>query len=171
MSIDQGDPVPAKGGAAKDYIAGYPLTGPESFGRTAPEIFKGLVNHLFTTGQSSSPQMAAVQANLLLASRAPEYLVENIPDKLTFGSHSWVSFVTAVGRLEAKAPGSTVTMSYSEIMLQAAIAPISAKERHIEYVSQHDALKHWGLPTACRTLRPMPRWTRCASPSTRRLAS
>ncbi|MFA7943822.1 hypothetical protein ACEK06_15310 [Pseudomonas brenneri] len=145
LSIDQGDPVPAKGGAAKDYIAGYPLTGPESFGRTAPEIFKGMVNHLFTTGQSSSPQMAAVQANLLLASRAPEYLVENIPDKLTFGSHSWVSFVTAVGRLEAKAPGSTVTMSYSEIMLQAAIAPISAKERHIEYVAQRDALKHWGV--------------------------
>ncbi len=150
LSVDQNDPVDTKGGSTKDYVVGYPLTGIQGCGKTSPAIFKGLVEHLVITGKSSSPEMAATQAHLLLSSRAPEYLVADIPDKVTFGSHTWVSFVTAVGRLEAKAPGSTAMMTYGEVMLRAAIAPVSAAERHIEYVAQKDALKYWaaanGLP-------------------------
>lgn len=144
LSVNQNDPVSAKGGSSKDYVGGYPLTGIETCGKTSSAVVKGLVDHLVITGQSSSPELATIQARLLLSTRAPEYLVADIPDKVAFGSHSWVSFVTAVGRLEAKAPGSTATMTYGEVMLRAAIAPISAAERHIEYAAQQDALKHWG---------------------------
>ncbi|MFC6296736.1 hypothetical protein GNF76_07550 [Pseudomonas sp. CCM 7893] len=144
LSVDQSDQVNTVGASSKFSVAGFPLTAPSNDGKTASAIFKGLVDGLVSTGKSSSPEKAALQVNLLLSTRAPEFLVEGIPDKVTPGSHSWVSFVTAVGRLEAKAPGSTATMTYADVMLQAAIAPISAKERHIEYAAQQDALKDWG---------------------------
>ncbi|WP_421560375.1 hypothetical protein [Pseudomonas sivasensis] len=131
-------------GASRGYVAGISTLGPNVYGKPVAGIVKDLSDYLVSSGQASSPEKAALQAHLLLASRTPELLVKDIPESLTFGSHSWVSFVTAVGRLEAKAAGSTAAMTYGEVMLQAAIAPISEEERRTEFLVQQEALKDWG---------------------------
>ncbi|MGH2423423.1 hypothetical protein ACRCF9_23255 [Pseudomonas canadensis] len=117
----------------------------DAFGRSAQQIFTRVADDLLSSGAATSPENARVHAHLLLSSKAPEYLVKDIPEKVTLGSHSWVSFTTAVARLEAKSPGSTASMSYGDVMLAAEIAPISAQEQIIEYEAQERALKYWGL--------------------------
>lgn len=117
----------------------------DAFGRTAQEIVARVADDIVSSGAATSPENARVHAYLLLSSQAPEYLVKDIPEKVTVGSHSWVSFTTAVARLEAKAPGSTASMSYGDVILAAEIAPISAQEQIIEYEAQERALKFWGL--------------------------
>lgn len=117
----------------------------DAFGRSAQQIVTRVADDLLSRGAATSPENARVHAHLLLSSQAPEYLVKDIPEKVTVGSHSWVSFTTAVARLEAKAPGSTASMSYGDVMLAAEIAPISAQEHTVEYDAQERALKFWGL--------------------------
>lgn len=143
-------------------IEGYRLVSENNTGKPASAIIKELAAHLLAQGSASSPESAAVKAHLLLASRAPEFLVKGIPNQVTPGTHSWVSLVTATARLEAKAPGSTATMSYAQIMLDAATAPITDEERRIEYTAQSEAIKDWGAangmgypatPTAINTVR------------------
>lgn len=124
-------------------IEGYRLVSAENAGKTASAIVTALADHLVASGKASSPELAKVQAHILLASRAPEFLVKGIPDQVTPGNHSWVSFTTAVGRIEAKAPGATATMSYAQVMLHASIAPINEQDSHIEQTAQSAALKDW----------------------------
>lgn len=117
----------------------------DAFGRSVQEIVARVADDLLSGGAATSQKNARVHAHLLLLFQAPEYLVKDIPEKVTVGSHSWVSFTTAVARLEAKAPGSTAPMSYGDVMLSAEIPPISAQEHIIEYEAQERALKFWGL--------------------------
>ncbi|WP_177044255.1 hypothetical protein [Pseudomonas yamanorum] len=126
-------------------ISGFDLMDKETWGKPAPVIFKHIVDFMVRTGEASSPEKASILAHVLLSNRAPEYLVKDIPDTVVPGSHSWVSFVTAVGRIEAKTPGATAGMSYGQIMLYASVAPISLKGRQVEYAAQENALKHWGI--------------------------
>ncbi|WP_080727646.1 glycosyltransferase [Pseudomonas fluorescens] len=130
---------------APGQIQGYSLVSAQNTGKSASTVIKQLADHLIARGSASSPEKAAVQAHLLLASRAPAFLVKDIPDQVVVGTHSWVSFVTATARLEAKAPGTTATMSYAQVMLEASTAPITDTERQVEYVAQNQAIKEWGL--------------------------
>lgn len=133
-----GDPAPGE-------IDGYRLVSAGNTGKSASTIIKELTDHLIAKGTAASPEKATVQAHLLLASQAPEFLVKDIPDQVSVGTHSWVSFATAVGRIEATAPGATAAMSYAQIMLESSTAPISDQERRAEYVAQNEAIKHWGV--------------------------
>lgn len=126
-------------------VAGYRLVSPVNTGKSAATITQELAAHLLATGKASSPEKAALQAHLLLANQAPEFLVKDIPSQVVVGTHSWVSFVTATARLEAKAPGVTATMSYVQIMLEAGTAPITDQERQVEYAAQNEAIMQWGV--------------------------
>lgn len=128
-----------------DQIEGYQLVSPGTTGKTPSTVVKELADHLVANGKASSPEKAAVQAYLMLASRAPEFLVKDIPEGVVAGTHSWVSFATAVARIEAKAPGNTASMNYAEVMLEANTAPISDLEREIEYTAQTKAIKDWAF--------------------------
>lgn len=128
-----------------DQIEGYQLVSPDTTGKTPSMVVKELAHHLVANGKVSSPEKAAVQAYLMLASRAPEFLVKDIPEGVVIGTHSWVSFATAVARIEAKAPGNTASMNYAEVMLEANTAPISDTEREIEYTAQTEAIKDWAF--------------------------
>ncbi|MGF6093997.1 hypothetical protein [Pseudomonas sp. 18175] len=133
-------------------VEGYPLMSAENADKTASTVLSQLRIALLVGGKASA-QTAALYTTLLLSSRAPEFLVKDIPPSVVLGSHAWVSFVTAVKRIEATSPGATAAMSYGQVMLHASIAPVTVQDRRIEYVAQHDALKHWavangmGLPT------------------------
>jgi hypothetical protein len=131
--------------AERSSVAGFQLVGPSNFGRSSQEILRRFTDHLVETGEAPSHDKAKIQAHLLLSTRAPELLVKGIPEKMPFGSHSWVSFSVAVQRLEAKAPGSTASMNYQDVMLSADIAPISDEERDTEYRAQEHAIKEWGF--------------------------
>ena len=144
LSIDPDDKAPAPGVSPKARMGGAMFAVPEEAGRSASSFVGRLAEAQVIQGKASNLNQGWVKAHLLLSTRAPEYLVKDIPDKVAFGTHSWVSFVTAVGRLEAKAPGSTSTMTYSEVMSQASIAPITVADRQAEYLAQHEALKDWG---------------------------
>ncbi|MGC6369908.1 hypothetical protein [Pseudomonas sp. K2I15] len=131
----------AKGPSA---VAGVDMAQTSHWGKPPSYAVQNLINELQATGKASSPEKAALQAHVLLSSRAPEFLVKEIPPGVLYGTHSWVSFTTAVARLEEQAPGSTASMTYSDVMSHADIAPISANERQIEYAAQQKALKVWG---------------------------
>lgn len=125
------------------WVAGFPLTANNHAAKTATTLVDELVAHLVNKGTSSSPEKARLRAHLMLSTRAPEWLVKDIPDGVTFGSHSWVSFATAVGRIEAQAPGATANMTYGQIMLDAETPPVHAHERQVEYLAQEQALRTW----------------------------
>lgn len=130
---------------APGQIEGYRLVSAENSGKSPSTVVKELEDHLVANGKASSPEKATIQAHLLLASRAPEFLIKDIPEGVVVGTHSWVSLATAVARIEAKAPGNTASMSYADVMLEASVAPISDDERTVEYVAQTDAIKHWSV--------------------------
>ncbi len=132
-------------GRPKISIAGFDLTDQRTWGKTAPEILKQVTAEILKNGDAASPEGASTLAYLLLSNRAPEYLVKDIPDRVIPGSHSWVSFATAVGRIEAQTPGATASMSYGQIMLFADVAPISLQERKVESAAQQGALRNWGI--------------------------
>jgi len=144
MSVDKDNSFRVTDPRSRHHIADFALTGASTWGKPASTIVSQLVEHLVDSGKASSPEKAALQAHLLLSTRAPEFLVQDIPEQVTPGSHSWVSFVTAVERIEAQSPGSSAGMSYGQVMLHAEVAPVSAQERYVEYSAQQEALKGWG---------------------------
>lgn len=126
-------------------IGGYTLLSPENTGKTAATVVAELTAALARADKGLSSAQASIRAVLLLSSRAPEFLVRDIPKEVVVGTHSWVSFATAVTRIEARAPGATATMSYAQIMLAGSIAPITDEERVVEYAAQTFALKEWAV--------------------------
>lgn len=145
LTLDPSAPAEAARGTGSVVIAGYTLLGPQNAGKTATTVLGELTAELAKAGKGSSPEQAAIQATLMLASRAPAFLVKDIPQDLVVGTHSWVSFTTAVARIEALAPGATATMSYAQVMLRASIAPISEEEQRIEFVAQGAAIYEWAV--------------------------
>ncbi|WP_099168437.1 glycosyltransferase [Pseudomonas sp. ICMP 8385] len=125
-------------------IEGYQLFSSDNQGKSASTVLQEVTDHLTVPGKTPAP-VASVHAHLMLASRAPEFLVKGVPEQVVIGTHSWVSFATAVARIEAKAPGATAAMSYAHVMLEGSIAPITDDERRIEYAAQNQAIKHWAV--------------------------
>lgn len=135
----------SRGSDAGLVIEGFRLVSAENTGKSPSMVVKALSEHLAANGTASSPQAASIQARLMLAHRAPEFLVEGIPDQVVVGTHSWVSFATAVARIEADAPGATATMNYAQVMLRASVAPITDDQRRVELAAQNAAIKEWAV--------------------------
>ncbi|WP_256732850.1 glycosyltransferase [Pseudomonas sp. P7548] len=150
LSLDLSASTEAAPEATQLRIAGYTLLSASNAGKTAAAVMQELTAALAKAGKGLSPEQAAIQATLMLASRAPEFLVKDLPQDLVLGTHSWVSFATAVARIEASAPGATAAMTYAQLMTRASIAPVSDDEARIEFEAQSAALKDWavanGLP-------------------------
>ena len=124
--------------------AGFDLADVKLFGHSASMIRKALAEHLIEQ-KKATPKTVDLAVTLLLSHKAPELLVKDIPETLTKGTHSWVSFTTAVARLEAQAPGSTSQMTYSQVMMRHELAPITLADKLVEQQAQSDALKEWGV--------------------------
>lgn len=145
MSLTKDEAIPAAVAGSRTDIEGFALMSPDNAGKTASAVVAQLHVALQLKGKASTAQSAALYATLLLSSRAPEFLVKDIPAVVVVGSHAWVSFVTAVERIEANAPGATAAMSYAQVMLHAGIAPVTAQEHRVEYLAQNAALKQWAV--------------------------
>lgn len=132
-----------KAASSEDSLEGFALKGSDNRFKPASTVVENLANYLVSEQKASSLEQARVQAYFLLSTHAPEFIVKGIPDKVTPGTHSWVSFTTAVARIEAEAPGATAQMTYEQVMMRADLAPISGYESQVEYVAQQDALQDW----------------------------
>lgn len=143
-SLDQETLLDVSQTPKRTSVAGYDLAQPANVGRHPYAVVKALADELLSK-QRVTADLAPVAAHLLLARRAPAYLVKNIPDTVVVGSHSWVSLEVAVSRLEARSPGAARQMTYAQVMEQADLAPVTAEDRAVEYQAQHTALKDWAV--------------------------
>ncbi|WP_048730525.1 hypothetical protein [Pseudomonas fildesensis] len=139
-------------------VAGFDMARYEHWGQHPSTVVVGLTRHLVAKGHASV-EMAPIAAHLLLSRRAPAFLVKEIPGKVTYGSHTWVSFSTAVARLESQAPGSTARMTFAQVVQRADLAPVTEQERQVEQMAQRDALKDWGVANGVIPLNTLDDYT------------
>ena len=122
-------------------VAGFDLARKAHWGKPVSGIREGLVAHL-TAQHQATPGMANIGAYLLLARKAPELLIKDIPDNVTYGSPAWVSLSIAAAAIEAQSPGKVPNMSFAQVMMEAESATLN--ERAITQQAQSAALRVWG---------------------------
>jgi hypothetical protein len=126
-----------------NHVAGYNLADDRFNGKPLETIKQGLADHLIKLRRVSA-QMAPVAAHLLLARAAPELLVKDIPNNVTYGSTAWVALKAAVARIEAYSPGITAQMTFAQVLAQDAKDPISSSGQAIQSETSRLALIEWG---------------------------
>lgn len=131
-------------GTRSNSVAGYDLMRPGNWGRPAKEILQDLTQHLVVTDKAL-PDHAPIAAYLLLSGAAPQFLVKGLPDSLIFGTRQWVTFHTAVNRIEQIAPGATRSMSFKQVMDFNAIKPLSRAEDLQVFRAQMNPVTDWGI--------------------------
>jgi len=124
----------------RNKIAGLDLTSNEHWGKPASTIIDNLINWLIDKGRTS-PEMAKVGAYLLLAGRAPEYLIKDIPPSVKVGGALWVQLTIAAAKIEAHTPGRVPGMTYAEVLIAAESLPA---DTYAVQTAQRDALILWG---------------------------
>ena len=125
-------------------VAGFDLSSLDLGGKPLREVVKALTEHL-ANSEKPAADFAPVRAFALLARHAPELLVKEIPDSVTYGSPSWISLKAAVARIEAQAPGQALSMNYEKIMQYASISPITAAEKQVEQQASLQAMMYWAI--------------------------
>nr|WP_315414549.1 hypothetical protein [uncultured Pseudomonas sp.] len=126
-----------------NHVAGYNLADDRFSGKPLGTIKQGLADHLVQLNRVS-PELAPVAAHLLLARAAPELLVQNIPNDVSYGSTAWVAFKAAVARIETYSPGATAGMTFSQVLAQDAKDPITDFGHAIQDGTSRLALIEWG---------------------------
>lgn len=125
-------------------VAGFDLSSLDLGGKPLREVVKALTEHL-ANPETPAADFAPVRAYALLARHAPELLVKEVPDSVTYGSPSWISLKAAVARIEAQAPGQALSMNYGKIMQYANISPITAAEKQVEQQASLQAMMYWAI--------------------------
>ena len=87
----------------RNTVAGFDLAQSEHWGKPASAIFPTLSKHLSEQGHATA-EMANVGAYLMLARKAPELLIKDIPSNVTYGSPAWVNLSIAAATIEAQTP-------------------------------------------------------------------
>ncbi|NWE41780.1 hypothetical protein HX875_20055 [Pseudomonas yamanorum] len=126
----------------RNRVAGFNLAHPDHWGKPASAVLAALSEHLSSNGKTS-PAMAATGAYLLLARKAPVFLIKDIPDSVTYGSPAWVSLAIAAATIEAKAPGKVPNMTFAQVMSAAESAGLD--DRAVTEQAQVAALIDWGV--------------------------
>ncbi|WP_300631757.1 hypothetical protein [Pseudomonas sp.] len=124
--------------------AGFDFAHAQLSGQSASSIKSLMADHLVLV-KKATPRTAPLAVAILLSRKAPHLLVRDIPEQVKFGSHTWVSFSTAVARIEAQAPGSTSKMTFAQVMQRADQMPVFPEERHAARHAHDEALKDWGV--------------------------
>ena len=125
-------------------VAGFDLSSLDLGGKPLREVVKALTEHL-ANPETPAADFAPVRAYALLARHAPELLVKEVPESVTYGSPSWISLKAAVARIEAQAPGQALSMNYGKIMQYANISPITAAEKQVEQQASLQAMMYWAI--------------------------
>lgn len=125
----------------RNKIAGFDLASNEHWGKPASSVIDGLTKWLSDKGKTT-PEMAKVGAYLLLANRAPVYLIKDIPDSVKYGSPAWINLAVAAATIEARTPGKVPNMTFAQVMLEAEDASLA--DPNVTQAAQREALIDWG---------------------------
>ncbi len=123
-------------------VAGFDLAQRDHWGKPASALLGSLNAHLDNEGHTT-PGMAKVGAYLLLARKAPELLIKDIPANVTYGSPAWVSLSIAAATIEAQTPGKVPNMTFAQVMLEAENAGL--QDLDVTQQAQTAALRIWGV--------------------------
>lgn len=126
----------------RNSIAGFDLTSDKHWGKPASVVIDALSKHLVEKGKTS-PDLAKAGTHLLLAARAPVFLIKDIPNSVTYGSPAWVNLTVAAATIEAKTPGRVPNMTFAQVMLEAEGA--SLENPAVTEEAQRSALIDWGV--------------------------
>ena len=129
---------------SRHKVAGFDLDAPQHWGQPATAVIDALARHLTEKGRATA-QTANLAARLLLAKRAPEYLVKDVPSSVPYGSVMWTQLAIAVAKLETDAPGRVLSMSYADVLA-------SAQSLRSHPHAQRDALLDWAVVNGLRTV-------------------
>ncbi|MDR0191197.1 hypothetical protein RCO22_19805 [Pseudomonas yamanorum] len=135
----------------RNRVAGFDLAQHAHWGRPASTVLERLSTYLHEN-YKTSPEMAKAGAYLLLARKSPEFLIKDIPDRVTYGSPAWVSLAAAAAAIEAQFPGKVAHMTFAQVMSSAenAIVTNRAAAEH----AQKAALVDWGVANGIVTRQP-----------------
>lgn len=97
-------------------IAGYDLEQSGNWEQSYQAIRSDFRAYLVSSGKLSSPKYAALGESMLNKNFPPDFLIEDIPPDLHYGSIVWVNFAHGVNIAEAIAPGSTRRMGFQELV-------------------------------------------------------
>lgn len=126
----------------RNKVAGFDLASQAHWGKPASTVLEGLANWVSDKGKTS-PNMAKTAAYLLLASRAPVFLIKDIPASVTYGSPAWVSLAVAAATIEAQTPGKVPNMTFAQVMLASESAALD--DPLLTEQAQKAALLDWGV--------------------------
>ncbi|MGF6094171.1 hypothetical protein [Pseudomonas sp. 18175] len=139
-------------GNPRNTISGFALDHPDNFGKSPETIMKALDDHLISNA-SVKDSHARAMSYLMLSRVAPQFLVKDLPDSLAYGSHQWVTFSSAVARIEHIAPGSSATMTFKHVMDFAGTDPITEHDSANALIARRDALLDWAVTSGELTKR------------------
>lgn len=131
-------------GTSRNSLAGFDLMHKDNWGLGTDKIRELFNNHL-TTNRKIPANLAPVAAHLLMTGAAPHLLVNDVPSTVTLGSTDWVSFMTAVNRIELNAPGAASGMTFGQVMNLHRISPISERESQLHSVAQMNPVLDWAI--------------------------
>ncbi|WP_156338133.1 membrane-targeted effector domain-containing toxin [Pseudomonas sp. MIACH] len=123
-------------------VANFDLAQQSHWGKPASAVLGNLSAHLETEGYAT-PAMANVGAYLLLARKAPELLIKDIPANVTYGSAAWVNLSIAAATIEAWTPGRVPNMTFAQVMMEAENAGL--QNLSVTQQAQTAALRVWGV--------------------------
>jgi len=129
---------------SRNSLAGFDLMHTDMWGLGTDKIRERFNNHLTKNGKIPA-NLAPVAAHLLMTGGAPHLLVKDVPPALTLGSTEWVSFMTAVNRIELNAPGAASGMTFGQVMDLHRISPISERESQLHSVAQMNPVLDWAI--------------------------
>ncbi|OAE13501.1 hypothetical protein AZH11_05855 [Pseudomonas simiae] len=129
-------------GQQRNNLAGYNLRQQSNWGQSPAQIKQRFEKHLEAR---FGPQLAKVVAYQLLAMSAPEFLVQDLPPSLVYGSLQWASFSTAVMRRELDTPGASAGQAYADIMQRDALEPTSEEGQSQLQAAAIRSVVDWGI--------------------------
>lgn len=131
-------------GERRNAVAGFDFMHPTHQGLDCSALRKRFIQHL-TDHQHIPANLAPAIAQLLMAGAAPHLLVKDVPATVRLGTPEWVSFVTAVNRIELTAVGASAGMTFEHVMALHRITPVSWAETRLQAIAQMNPVIDWAI--------------------------
>ncbi|WP_219267878.1 hypothetical protein [Pseudomonas sp. Xaverov 259] len=117
------------------------LDSPVYWGQPPSLVAEHLSKYLIKEGLASE-STAKLATHVLLANRAPHFLIKDVPANVKVGSVLWGQLAIAAAKIEAQTPGLLPGMTYAEVIAYAESIPANTVDVQ---VAQRENLKEWGL--------------------------
>ncbi len=125
----------------RNTVAGVDLAKPSLWGKPASVSVDELRSKLVADGKAT-PDTAGLATHMLLAKRAPQYLIKDIPASVPYGSVLWTVLTVAAAKIEAATPGRVPGMTYAEVLKH---SESLAVDKTVTQTAMYEAVRDWGV--------------------------